>query len=71
MDMLHCACSPVAMVHNPSLGLKDMLWAVQEVVRQRPDDPLEFLGQYLLKHNPKKSAVAGAAAATASAGAPK
>ncbi|EIE22658.1 Dpy-30-domain-containing protein [Coccomyxa subellipsoidea C-169] len=48
-----------------------LMKGMQEVVRQRPDDPLEFLGQYLLKHNPKKSAAAGAAAATASAGAPK
>ncbi|KAK9904010.1 hypothetical protein WJX75_002491 [Coccomyxa subellipsoidea] len=48
-----------------------LMKGMQEVVRQRPDDPLEFLGQYLLKHNPKKQANAATAAATAAAGAPK
>lgn len=51
--------------------LQRLSWALQEVVRQRPDDPLEFLGQYLLKHNPKKQANAATAAAIAAAGAPK
>ena len=34
-----------------------MYWP-QEVVKQRPDDPLEFLANYLKEHNPKKGAKA-------------
>ncbi|CAL8470652.1 g10194 [Coccomyxa elongata] len=49
-----------------------LMKGMQEVVRQRPDDPLEFLGQYLLKHNPKKQAAApSAAVGSTAAGAPK
>jgi protein dpy-30 len=40
-----------------------LMKGMQEVVKQRPDDPLEFLGQFLLKHNPKKQQAAGAASA--------
>lgn len=35
-----------------------LLHALQEVVKLRPDDPLEFLADYLKEHNPKKSAKA-------------
>lgn len=35
-----------------------LLHALQEVVKLRPDDPLEFLANYLKEHNPKKSAKA-------------
>ena len=35
-----------------------LLRALQEVVKLRPDDPLEFLANYLKEHNPKKSAKA-------------
>eukprot|EP00884_Botryococcus_braunii_P020528 jgi/Botrbrau1/7159/Bobra.0143s0031.1 len=31
-----------------------LMAGMQQVVRERPDDPIEFLGQYLLKNNPKK-----------------
>lgn len=36
-----------------------LLKGMQEVVKQRPDDPLEFLANYLKEHNPKKGAAAG------------
>ena len=35
-----------------------LLKGMQEVVKQRPDDPLEFLADYLREHNPKKGAPA-------------
>lgn len=31
-----------------------LMAGMQQVVRERPDDAIEFLGQYLLKNNPKK-----------------
>lgn len=32
-----------------------LLKGMQEVVKKRPDDPLEFLAHYLLEHNPKNA----------------
>ena len=29
---------------------------MQELTKERPDDPVQYLAAYLIKHNPKKAA---------------
>jgi hypothetical protein len=42
--------------------------ALHEVCHARPDNPLEFVAYYILKHNPNRKSAENAAAATASEG---
>jgi protein dpy-30 len=32
---------------------------MQQLVKERPEDPVEYLAAYLLKHNPKNKAPEG------------
>ncbi len=31
-----------------------LMLGMQQLARERPDDPIEYLASYLLQHNPKK-----------------
>lgn len=67
-EVEHCLCMQAAKGPKEPVDLKKLtvrqyleatvvsvlLKGMQEVVKQRPDDPLEFLAQYLREHNPKK-----------------
>ena len=33
-----------------------LMQGMQELTKERPDDPVQYLAAYLIKHNPKKSA---------------
>ncbi len=47
-----------------------LMQGMQAVVKERPENPVEFLAYYLLSHNPQKPAAAGAATAPATGAAP-
>jgi len=32
-----------------------LMQALQSLCRERPDDPVEYIANYLLQHNPKKN----------------
>lgn len=37
-----------------------LMQALQSVCRERPDDPVEYVANYLLQHNPKNNPAAAA-----------
>lgn len=47
-----------------------LMQALQSVCRERPDDPVEYVANYLLQHNPKHNPAAAATKPQQQGGAP-
>lgn len=49
-----CPCWLLSLLQESSV-VPVLMQALQSLCRERPDDPVEYIANYLLQHNPKKN----------------